>query len=356
MSLVVLFIGSVSAFALTAEQKVKYANIPGLQHLKRMKPNGDFEYALKMATLAPDGVGWAALIKELATPGIIKSTNGLITLDWYWGGTMGDDYDILSKLRNGQLQGGAFSGQGVVVACPEMAIMELPFLFNDYDEVEYVYSKIRPRIGQWFEKHGYHLTMLTEQDFDQIYSTKFPVKTPDDFKRSRFLTWYGALEEKTLKNLTASPLPIRVSEIASSLRTGVADAFIAPALWAVGTQMYTVMKYINPVHIRYSPAAGMIGISTWKLIPKEYQKAIDDYVFSVEKTYRQKVREGNAKCVKAMYKYGMKEVKMTPAEIEVLRKNIIPIWDEFAAKGYYSKAELEEVKGYLAEFRSKNKK
>jgi TRAP-type C4-dicarboxylate transport system substrate-binding protein len=116
------------------------------------------------------------------------------------------------------------------------------------------------------------------------------------------------------------------------------------------------MKYINPIHIRYSPAGGMITISTWNLLPKDVQVAMDNYANAVEKEFRQKVRASNEKSLKAMYKYGMKEVKMTPAEIDVWKKRLIPIWDEFAAKGYYSKAELEEVKGYLAEFRSKNKK
>jgi hypothetical protein len=61
------------------------------------------------------------------------------------------------------------------------------------------------------------------------------------------------------------------------------------------------------------------------------------------------VRESNEKSLKAMYKYGMKEVKMTPAEIDVCKKRLIPVWDEFAAKGYYSKAELAEIKNILAE-------
>lgn len=345
-----------SALVLTPQEKASYANLPGVQHLKQIKPNGDYNYVVKMATLAPDGVGWAAQIKEVINPGILKMTSGLIYLDWYYGGTMGDDQDILAKMRNGQLQGGGFTGHGLVLACPEMALMELPFLFNNYDEVEYIYSKLRPRINQWFEKHGYHLVLLAEQDFDQLYSTKIPIKTPEDFKKSRFLTWYGPLEERTLKALGASPLPIRVPEVAASIRTGVCDAFISPALWAVGTQMYTIMKYINPVHIRYSPAGGVITLKTWNLMPKEAQTIIDYYVTSVEKDFRKKVRAGNEKCIKSMIKYGMKEVKMTPAEIDIWKKSLMPVWDEFAEKGYYSKTELEEVKALLADYRAKNKK
>jgi len=306
----------------------------------------------KMGTLAPEGVGWAALIKEMLNPGISNATKGKVSLDWYYGGTMGDDQDILAKMRNGQLHGGGFSGQGMVMACPEMALLELPFLFDNYDEVEYVYTKLRPRINQWFEKRGYHLVVLAEQDFDQIYSTKIPVKTPDDFKNSRFLTWYGPLEERTLKALGSSPLPIRVPEVASSIRTGVCDAFVSPSIWAVGTQMYTVMKYLNPLKVRYSPAGGLITLKTWNILSKEDQNAIDNYAMSIEKEFRQKVRASNEKCLKAMFKYGMKEVKMTPAEVDVLKKRAMPIWDEFVGK-YYSKAELAEIMNILSEYRAK---
>jgi TRAP-type C4-dicarboxylate transport system substrate-binding protein len=158
-----------------------------------------------------------------------------------------------------------------------------------------------------------------------------------------------------LKALGASPLPIRVPEVAASIRTGVCDAFISPALWAVGTQMYTVMKYVNPLRIRYSPASVIISLKAWNQVPKEIQTAIDNFSISIETEIRQKIRASNEKCLQAMYKYGMQEVEMTPAEIDVLKKRLLPIWDEFAEKGYYSKAELAEVKGILAEFRAKKK-
>jgi TRAP-type C4-dicarboxylate transport system substrate-binding protein len=333
----------------------KMENVKGVQKFKQTI-KGRTVYVVKMATLAPDGVGWASLIKDMINPGIFKETDGLIMLDWYYGATMGDDQDILAKMRNEQLQGGGFSGQGMAMACPDMQLLELPFLFENYNEVEYVYSKIRPRISQWFEKRGYHLLLLAEQDFDQIYSTKREMKTPEDFRNSRVLTWYGPLEEKVLKAMGSSPLPIRVPEVAASIRTGVCDTFISPGIWAVGTQMYTVMKYLNPVHIRYSPAGGCITLKTWNLLPKEFQFIIDNYVLSIEKDFRQKARASNEKCLKAMYKYGVKEVKMTTAEIDVMKKKLMPIWDELADKGAYSKADLAEVKRLLAEYRSKNKK
>jgi len=149
MGFVMFFLGSTSLFQ----------EAWGADSFKQMR-NGKMVYVAKMGTLAPDGVGWAALIKEVINPGVFKATNGQVILDWYYGGTMGDDLDVLAKMRNMQLHGGGFSGQGMVMGCPEMALMELPFLFSDYDEVEYVYSKLRPRISQWFAKKREDTTSL----------------------------------------------------------------------------------------------------------------------------------------------------------------------------------------------------
>jgi TRAP-type C4-dicarboxylate transport system substrate-binding protein len=94
-------------------------------------------------------------------------------------------------------------------------------------------------------------------------------------------------------------------------------------------------------------------IIIWNKLPKEDQLAIDNYVKSTEKEFRQKIRAINAKGIAAMYQHGMKEVKMTPSEIDAFKKKLLPVWDEFAAKGYYSKDDLDYVKNLLAELRSK---
>lgn len=310
-------------------------------------------YVFKMGTIAPEQLGWAALIRDIVNPGIDKATNGRVVLDWYYGGRMGDDPDILAKMINGQLQGGGFSGHGMVMVCPEMTLFALPFLFNNYDEVEYIYSKMRPRINEWFEKRGYHLVILAEQGFDQIYSTKREIRTFDDIKKSRFQTWYGPMEEKTLMALGASPVPVRPTEVSAAVRTGICDALISPAIWAVGAQLYSVMKYINPLPIRYSPAGGVVSLKAWNKLPKEEQIAVDNYIKTMEKDFREKIRAINEKGIAAMYKHGMKEVKMTPDETEAFKNRVLHVWDDFAEKEYYSKDDLDYVKKLLAEFRSK---
>ncbi|MDY6853726.1 MAG: TRAP transporter substrate-binding protein DctP [Thermodesulfobacteriota bacterium] len=92
----------------------------------------------KIATHAPESIGYAVRIKRDLNPAIIEATNGNVTLDWYWGGIMGDREDWISKIQINQLQGGAFDGQAIVMVCPQIVLLELPFLFSCVDEAMYV--------------------------------------------------------------------------------------------------------------------------------------------------------------------------------------------------------------------------
>ncbi|MDY6854087.1 MAG: TRAP transporter substrate-binding protein DctP [Thermodesulfobacteriota bacterium] len=309
---------------------------------------------LKFASLAPDGVGWAINFRENMQKGVTRVTDGDVFIDPYLGGVMGDDEDYIAKMRIDQLHGAGLSASGTVMACPQIAVLELPFLLNNFDEVEYIRTKMRQRLNRLFEKNGYRLWVLADQDFDQIYSTKNAIKTIEDFSKSRFVTWVGLVEQETLKALGTSPIPLDVPEIPSSIRSKMCNAMFAPAIWYVGTQLYTVAKYVTPCKVRYSPGCIIATMKAWNRIPEKYHEPIEEVMEISGKALNEYGHDSNKKCLKAMIKYGLKEVKLTPNEIEVLKKKTRPVWDKLAGKEY-SRELLDEISGYLAEYRSKEK-
>ncbi len=309
-------------------------------------------YKWKLATLAPDGVGWAIHIKELFHPAIDTATNNAVQFTWYWGGIMGNDEDYIAKMRIGQLQGMGFSGTGFVMACPEGAVLELPFLFQSYEELDYVKENMRDDFDAVCKKNGFKFLFWVDQDFDQVYSVKSEMRTPKDFAKSRFLTWYGPIEEEVLKKIGVSPIPVNVPDVSSSIRSGICDAFIAPSVWTVGSQLYSTMKYVNPIKIRYSPAGAIVTQTAWNTLTPEVKKQIEGLKW-VEAEFNNRLRASNKKCLNTMIKYGMKEVKMTDEEITVFKKLCMPLWYELADKEY-PKALLNKIIMNLAEFRAKN--
>jgi len=308
---------------------------------------------LKMATLAPDNIGWAKHIKRVIHPAIKKATDGNVKLKWYWGGVMGDDKDYIQKMRIGQIDGAALTGQGVVLACQEMAVLELPFMFKNYDEVDYIRIKMREDFDKIAEKNGYKLFIWADQDFDQIYSVNYKMSEISDFKKANFLTWYGELEQSVLFSLGSSPIPINVPEIAASFRQNIVDTFIAPSIWVIGSQMYTVMKYVNPIKIRYSPAAAFITLKSWNKIPENYQKNLLKIRDNEAIIFCNKCRDDSKRAFNAMVKYGIKVSDMNPKSLSEMQSITKKVWHELTDKAYNKKT-LDTLIKYLNDFRTNN--
>lgn len=305
----------------------------------------------KTATLAPEGIGWSKQMKGIVFPEIEKITDGNLSIKVYYGGVMGDDIDVIKKMRIGQLNGAGLAAQGANMLCPEFQVLELPFLFNDFDEVDYIREKMTGTFDKVFEKHGFFMLAWTDQDFDQIYSTKVELAKVSDFARGKFITWYGPVEQDLFRVLGANQIPVGVPEVGSSIRSGVADSAIGPALWIVGAQMHSVVRYMNRVKIRYSPAAIVVTDKTFRALPAEYQKAYYEIRGPLMKKFTVAVRGDLKKSMDALIKYGIKDTKMTPAALAEMKKVTSQVWTNMTGK-IFPKALLDEVLANLRTYRA----
>ena len=307
----------------------------------------------KIATLAPDGVGWAKHIKGIVLPGVKKATDGNLAIKVYWGGVMGDDEDFIRKMRVGQIQGAGLTGQGATLLCPEMSVVELPFLFNNYKEVDYIKKKMTATFDGLMRERNVFLLAWVDQDFDQLYSTRGPLKNLQQISRATFFTWNGPLEEAMLKALGAKQIPVEVPKAAAMMREGAADAAIAPALWMVGTQLYTMLKFVNPTKIRYTPSLIVVETRDWDALPEQYQEKILTIRGALRDKFCKEVRADNIKSLKAMINYGVKETAFSEKDLAAAKKATRHLWNSMADK-LYPRELLDEVMAYLAEFRGES--
>ena len=174
-------------------------------------------------------------------------------------------------------------------------------------------------------------------------------------QKSKVLSWHGPLEAEVLKALGASPIPVNVPEVVPSMRAGVVDAAVAPSIWWLAAQLYTITKYINPVPIRFDPYFLVVSMKAWNSVPKGYTTTIENFF---NKKYGpmidKEIRPMSANALKGMINYGCTEVKMTPEEVEVFKKRTRPIWDKMIGKEY-PKSMLDEIIGHLKNYRKKKK-
>ncbi|MBI9077964.1 MAG: TRAP transporter substrate-binding protein DctP [Desulfatibacillum sp.] len=308
-------------------------------------------YKWKFATLAPRGVGWAKQVEEILFPAIMEECQGDLFVKVYWGGVLGDDKDVVAMIQDGRLSGGGFAGQGAALLCPEFVLFELPFLFNNYAEVDYIKEKMQPALDKACNRKGIKLILWNDQDFDQIYSTSRPISTLEDFKESTFIAWYGPLEERLLHRLGASTLRVDVPQATSALRQGKANAGIGPAIWVAGTQLYSVVRYVNPIKIRYSPAPIAASLDSWRSLPEDYRSSLMSRQKELQDAFCQGVRRDNDKSLQAMLQYGVEEVRLTQGALKQIRSKALPTWEDMVGS-MYSRELLDEMLMHLETYRA----
>ncbi|MDH5614377.1 MAG: TRAP transporter substrate-binding protein DctP, partial [Gammaproteobacteria bacterium] len=165
------------------------------------------EYILKLATLVPPDTSWTSVIhdwnKELQ-----QKSNGRLKIKLYAGGVMGDEPVVIRKMRTRQLHGGIFTGYGIGRMYSPARVLEMPFLFRNTDESDFVRSQLMPEFEKGFRENGYELLGWPEVGFVHLFS-KRPIESIDDLKQSRIWLWQGdVLAEAFFKVADVDPIPL----------------------------------------------------------------------------------------------------------------------------------------------------
>lgn len=306
--------------------------------------------SLKVATLAPRGLGWAVSWEKLVAPWIAQATDNQYVFRVYWGGSMGNDDEYIMKMRIGQLQGAGCTGVGATLASPEFSVLSLPFLFNNYDEVDYLRTIMYPSFDFFFLQNGFKLVLWIDQDFDLLFSTRYKFDTLEDFSRSKILTWFGPQEAAMLKALGASPIPMAVTDVPTAKRTGILDTNIAPSIWQVGSQLYTIDKFVNLMRIRYSPAVVILTKEVWDRIPATYRQNVMAEREQIQTLYCQDIRDDNAKSLQGMIDYGVTPITPSPEQLAQIKRRAMTVYNDLSGNLYPVEL-LREVEQHLAAFR-----
>ncbi len=308
------------------------------------------KYLWNIATVVPKGIGWAQQYEKLVMPTIAQVSNQEIGIKIHWGGVQGKDEEVIKKIRTGKLEGAGLDARGTVLAVKDFSVLTLPFLFEDYDEVDYVRAKMRPAFDKCVEKAGFFLVLWIDQDFDQIYSSRYGFTDPKEFAEARYANWCGDMEKRVIESLGGSTAPAEINSFMPLVKKGTVNAVMAPALWVVGTQLYSVFTCFNPVKIRYSPGSVLISKKVWESIPEEYRKRYMEKRLGLEGTMNNTIRHDNKKAIAAMMRYGIKQTSITDANLKIIKEKTRKVWAEMTESAF-PKQLLDEVLSRLSEFR-----
>ena len=230
-------------------------------------------YVLKFATLAPQGSTWMNIITDWANK-VEKESRGRLKFKLYGGGVSGDEPDVLRKIRFGQLQGGAMTGHGIGYIYSPTRVLEIPFLFRSYDEVDHVRAQLMPEIREGFHQNDFELLGWMEVGFIQLFS-RTPIYSIDDMKKRRIWLWQGdPLGTAFFAASGLSPVSLPITEVFTSLSTGLIDTTIAPPLGAIAFQWFTKTPYMTNIPVMDGIGGLIVSRKFFDGLPKDLQQLL----------------------------------------------------------------------------------
>jgi len=307
------------------------------------------EHEIKLSVLAPEGSTWVKVLEEMNQELQTKS-GGKVALKIYAGGVSGDEKDVLRKMRIGQVHAAAFTGVGLGEIVPAFRVLELPMLFRNYQEVDYVKGKLQPELEKQFDAKGFVLLGWAEAGFVNIFSNK-PIKNKDDMKGVKMWAWEGDPLVKTMyETLGIVPVPLALPDVLTSLQTNLIDGVYGPPLGVIALQWFTKTKYMTDVNLANSTGALVMSKAEFAKLAPDQQAMLKEVAQKYGQQLVQKIRAENQSAVETLKKNGIQVVAVDPAakqEIITLSESVYPK----LAGSLYSPALLQQVKGYIAEVR-----
>ncbi len=305
------------------------------------------QQTIKLATVAPDGSGWMRELRAAAAE-VQSKTQGRVTVKFFPGGVMGSDAVVLRKIRLGQLQGGALTSSDLDAVCKDSAVYSLPFLFNNQAEVDAVRKVVDPMLVECLHKGGMRMLGLAGGGFAYLMSTH-PLNSRDDLRSSK--VWVPAndrIGESTFRNGGITPIPLPLSDVFTSLQTGLVDTVANTTAGAVILQWHGKVKYMVDLPLSYIPAYVLVDEKAFgKLSPADQSVLLASFGAAMDRIDAANRRE-NVQALAAIRKGGTQVLTPSPVEAARWREIGTTTTRQFEQQGVFTPAVMASIRRVLA--------
>lgn len=264
------------------------------------------QYTLKFATLVPPDTAWMKEIDRWADE-VYKKSNGRLKFKIYPGGVMGDEPDVLRKIRSRQLHGAFFTGYGIGRIYSSARVLEMPFLFHNTDESDYVRDRLMPEIEAGFRYKGFELLGWPEIGTIHFFS-KQPIHSLAELKQKRIWLWQGdPIGEAFADAAGISPVPLSIIEVYTQLtaKHGSIDTVYNSTFGALTMQWHTKLSYATNVSMTNAIGSLVVSNRFFKKLPGDLQQLLKKTGKVAGDTINQITRRDNEQSVNLLKESGI---------------------------------------------------
>jgi TRAP-type C4-dicarboxylate transport system substrate-binding protein len=261
-----------------------------------------------------------------------ERTQGRVKIEVYPAGQLFSDKDLTKALPTGavdfaQVTTGVWTG-----LVPALAVIELPFFFQNDDHVARTFSDLvfRKTLDDELAKKGVKLMFRQTMGYSFGYASIKPIRTIEDFKGKRMRA-HGEMPAAIIKALGGSPLFIGTGDVYLGYQRGLLDGSNTSPCFAWDKKYYEVIR--NYAHLPssdlMSPPLMLASLKSWNALPPDIQKILTAVAKETE-AYSLKLSDDRSRqCARNLETKKVTIYNVPDAERQRWAKACMPIHQEY---------------------------
>jgi TRAP-type transport system periplasmic protein len=248
------------------------------------------------------GAGVDAFARELA-----ELTKGRFKVEHLSAGKAGGELEILNKVKSGELEMGNTSTGPLGSIVPETKVLDLPFLFSDYNHARRTLDgPIGKNILDAMPKNGLIGLAWGENGFRHVTNNIRPVTYPSDLAALKLRTMENSVHMEAMRTLKAQPTPLAFPKLFNALKNGELDGQENPLPVILASKFSETQKYLSLTQHFYSPCVLVVSPKLWATLSEQDKSAFKTAAKAAAKAQRDRVNADEFAALTALRDAGMK--------------------------------------------------
>ena len=270
------------------------------------------------------GVGSTVFCDEVE-----KRTTGRYKCQQFPANALGGEREMTEAVQLGTLDLANVSTGPVGNFVPEVKIVDIPFLFRDYDHARRVLDgPIGQDILSKFPARGLIALAWTENGFRHMTNSKRPIVGPADAAGLKLRTMENKVHMEGYKSFGIQPTPMAFPELFTALQQGTVDGQENPIPVILSSKFSQVQKHLSLTGHVYSPALLLLSQRVWNRLTGDEKAIFQEAAQKAAAAQRKKVNDDENNGIAQLERDGMQVVRRVDGD--AFRKAIGPAYVQYA--------------------------
>lgn len=290
------------------------------------------------------------------TPGIANSefkkvieakTNGRIKVELYADGSLYKGIDLLQAVVRGDADMTTLVSAYWAAISPKISAFDLPYAFPSHEAFYKAAddAELAKTAFSEMESKGVKVLAMLPYDYVVPGSRDSALVKLSDFKGQKMRA-IGKVNSATLQAFGATPVPVNITEVLTSIQQGVINGLNTPIDVYVAYKLAGFIKHVNYAKYYFAFYPWAINKKKWDSLSPEDQKIIETTVQDVAKAHRARARKAADDSIATLRKGGVEVHEQTADERKIWEAATGKVWSD--AETQFGKPLIDHLRSFGA--------